>query len=125
MTGQSNAIDVVGRRRFLGTAAASSAFAANMTVLNLLKNPVMADEVKRQGKRVILLWLAGGASQLETWDPKTRPTNGRSLPSDRYKCARHSDFRTAAETGRQYAGYGHYSVVEHQNRGPWDRRSRS
>src|SRR5205085_11576842 len=28
-------------------------------------------------KRVILLWLAGGASQLETWDPKPgRPTGG-------------------------------------------------
>src|SRR4029077_2439882 len=28
-------------------------------------------------KRVMLLWLAGGASQLETWDPKPgRPTGG-------------------------------------------------
>jgi hypothetical protein len=66
------------RRGFLGMAGvASTAFAANMTVLNVLKNPVLAAEVRRQGKRVILLWLAGGASQLETWDPKPgRPTGG-------------------------------------------------
>ncbi|MFP6619105.1 MAG: DUF1501 domain-containing protein, partial [Pirellulaceae bacterium] len=32
---------------------------------------------KKQQKHVILLWLAGGASQLETWDPKPgRPTGG-------------------------------------------------
>ena len=66
------------RRGFLGTAAAASgAFAANMTVLNILKDPLLAEEIKRQEKRVILLWLAGGASQLETWDPKPgRPTGG-------------------------------------------------
>lgn len=69
----------VSRRGFLGAAAAAGAatFAADMTVLDLLKNPVFAGEVKKQQKRVILLWLAGGASQLETWDPKPgRPTGG-------------------------------------------------
>jgi hypothetical protein len=58
-------------------AAGAAAFAADMTVLNILKEPAFAQEVKRQEKRVILLWLAGGASQLETWDPKPgRPTGG-------------------------------------------------
>ncbi|HUG89443.1 MAG TPA: DUF1501 domain-containing protein [Planctomycetaceae bacterium] len=69
----------VSRRGFLGTAAAvgAGAFAADMTVLNLLKDPALAGELKKQQKRVILLWLAGGASQLETWDPKPgRPTGG-------------------------------------------------
>lgn len=34
-------------------------------------------ELTKQHKHVILLWLAGGASQLETWDPKPdRPTGG-------------------------------------------------
>src|SRR6516162_595964 len=66
------------RRGFLGTATAvGGAFAADMTVLNVLKEPLLAEEIKRQEKRVILLWLAGGASQLETWDPKPgRPTGG-------------------------------------------------
>ena len=66
------------RRGFLKTAAGvSNVAAADMSVLNLLKNPAFANELKKRGKSVILLWLAGGASQLETWDPKPgRPTGG-------------------------------------------------
>src|SRR5882672_2867526 len=65
------------RRRFLGTAAAgAAAFAADMTVLDVLKEPALAREIKSQGKRVILLWLAGGSSQLETWDPKPGAATG-------------------------------------------------
>jgi hypothetical protein len=70
------------RRGFLGAAATgTAALAADMTVLDLLKNPALAKEVKRKQKSVILLWLAGGASQLETWDPKPgRPTGGPYRP---------------------------------------------
>src|SRR6476646_5733463 len=65
------------RRRFLGAMAAGAAMAADMTVLDVLKSPVLAGELKAQQKRVILLWLAGGSSQLETWDPKPgAPTGG-------------------------------------------------
>lgn len=65
------------RRQFLSSAAAGTAVAANMGLLDTLKSPCLAGELKRQQKRVILLWLAGGASQLETWDPKPgRPTGG-------------------------------------------------
>lgn len=65
------------RRGFLGASAASAALAADMSGLNVLANPALASELKQQGKRVILLWLAGGASQLETFDPKPgRPTGG-------------------------------------------------
>jgi hypothetical protein len=45
----------------------------------------MAGELKQRQKRVILLWLAGGASQLETFDPKPgRPTGGpyRAIPTN-------------------------------------------
>ena len=69
----------ISRRGFLGTTAGlgAAAFAADMTLLDHLKNPVVAGELKKQQKHVILLWLAGGASQLETWDPKPgRPTGG-------------------------------------------------
>jgi hypothetical protein len=40
--------------------------------------------LKKQRKHVLLLWLAGGASQLETWDPKPgRPTGGpfKAIPT--------------------------------------------
>jgi len=65
------------RRRFLGAlAGGAAAVAADMTVLDLLKSPVLAGELKKQQKRVILLWLAGGSSQLETWDPKPGASTG-------------------------------------------------
>ena len=67
------------RRSFLGGTLASTAVltAADMTVLDALQAPAFAEELKRQDKRVIVFWLAGGASQLETWDPKPgRPTGG-------------------------------------------------
>lgn len=65
------------RRGFLGAAAAgAAAFAADMTQLNVLQHPALAGELKKQQKRCILLWLAGGASQLETWDPKPGAATG-------------------------------------------------
>eukprot|EP00913_Durusdinium_trenchii_P028281 g26509.t1 len=45
--------------------------------VGVLSQPALAKELKKKDKRVILLWLAGGSSQLETWDPKPgRPTGG-------------------------------------------------
>lgn len=74
----------VSRRSFLGAAAGAGALTADMTGLSVLKNPLLASELKSGEKRVILLWLAGGASQLETFDPKPgRPTGGpfRAIPT--------------------------------------------
>ena len=57
----------VGAASLLGTSGAVHAFA---------EKPI-TDALKQSGRRVILLWLAGGPSQLETWDPKPgRPTGG-------------------------------------------------
>jgi uncharacterized protein (DUF1501 family) len=66
------------RRTFLGSAMQGSAtLGAGAWGLNALRQPALAEVLKRREKRVILLWLAGGASQLETWDPKPgRPTGG-------------------------------------------------
>src|SRR3954452_4639420 len=79
-------VHALDRRRFLGTmAAGAAAFAADMTVLDVLKVPALAGALKKQQKHVILLWLAGAASQLETWDPKPgAPTGGpfRSIPTN-------------------------------------------
>src|SRR5436309_15884652 len=69
----------ISRRGFLGTAAAAlgTAAFADMTCLNWLTSSALAGELKKQQKRVILLWLAGGASQMETFDPKPgAPTGG-------------------------------------------------
>ena len=56
-----------------------------MTGLNVLSTPALAGELKKTQKRVILLWLAGGASQLETWDPKPGASTGgpfRAIKTD-------------------------------------------
>jgi hypothetical protein len=39
-------------------------------------NPAVSAELKRQQRQVLLIWLAGGASQLETWDPKPKTDTG-------------------------------------------------
>lgn len=69
----------VSRRGFLSAAALGTAgtFAADMTQMDAWRHSAWAEDVKKKDKRVILLWLAGGASQFETWDPKPgRPTGG-------------------------------------------------
>jgi len=69
---------VIDRRSLLGGMFGGAiAASANLTGLDILQDPVLAETLNRNDKRVILLWLAGGASQLETWDPKPgRPTGG-------------------------------------------------
>lgn len=67
----------ISRRGLLGTAAAvGGAAVADMTVLDVLQSPAMAGELRSKQKSVILLWLAGGASQFETWDPKPGRSTG-------------------------------------------------
>ena len=80
-----SAAHAIDRRLFLGGATAGAAAFADMTGLNVLAAPALAGELKKTQKRVILLWLAGGASQLETWDPKPgAPTGGpfRAIKTD-------------------------------------------
>ena len=73
---------VVSRRGFLGALAATGAAAfADMTAIQALAAPPIADELRRNQKRCILLWLAGGASQLETFDPKPGAVTGGPFES--------------------------------------------
>src|SRR5262245_16829720 len=69
---------VVSRRGFLQTvgAAAGAAGFADMTGIPALGSPSAAGELHQRGKRCIMLWLAGGASQLETFDPKPGAVTG-------------------------------------------------
>lgn len=62
-------------RRTMLKAAGTTALASNMA-LDVLSQPAMAEELSRSGRNVILLWLAGGASQFETWDPKPGQRTG-------------------------------------------------
>lgn len=77
----------VSRRGFLGGSAigVGGALAADMRAVNGLRAEEIAGELRRGEKHVILLWLAGGASQLETWDPKPGVKTGgpfAAIPSN-------------------------------------------
>ncbi len=73
---------VVSRRGFLATATAAGAgLFADMTALQVLGSPAVAEDLRRNQKRCILLWLAGGSSQLETFDPKPGAATGGPFQS--------------------------------------------
>ena len=70
------------RRLFLqGTGCASAA--SLMSFTGLFSVPALAEEVKRQEKRCILLWLCGAPSQFENVGPQdwTSPRAGHSVRS--------------------------------------------
>ncbi|MEO6811644.1 MAG: DUF1501 domain-containing protein, partial [Isosphaeraceae bacterium] len=71
---------VVASRR--GMLKASLAGMAGLTLPDLLRLRAQASHAGRatapRGKSVILLWMAGGPSQIDTWDPKPdRPVENR------------------------------------------------
>ncbi|MFQ5730416.1 MAG: DUF1501 domain-containing protein [Planctomycetaceae bacterium] len=68
------------RRQWLGSVAACG-FASG---LGGLFHPARAEDVRRNDKQVLFIWLDGGMSQLESWDPKPRTQFGgpfRSIPT--------------------------------------------
>ncbi len=62
------------RRGFLHTVSAGAVAAGTLSFRDLMS--VRAEELRRQGRAMILLWMAGGPSQFETFDPKPGTTNG-------------------------------------------------
>jgi len=64
----------VSRRRFLHHVSAGSIAAGTLSFRDLMS--LQADEMRRQNRSMILLWMAGGPSQLETFDPKPGTENG-------------------------------------------------
>src|ERR1051325_10014452 len=63
------------RRAFLGGVAAGSV---------ALASPAVAEQMKEKSKQVLFIWLDGGMSQLESWDPKPNTPFGgpfRAIPT--------------------------------------------
>ena len=63
----------IARRDFLGTMAAG---ACSMAGLNSLVHPATAAQIAAKKKRVLSIFLAGGVSQFESFDPKPGTLNG-------------------------------------------------
>ncbi len=59
----------ISRRQILGGMAAGAATLGTGGLGGLLQ-PAMAETLKKNDKQVLLVWLDGGMSQLESWDPK-------------------------------------------------------
>jgi uncharacterized protein (DUF1501 family) len=69
------------RRQFL---AGSAVGAASMLGFRDMLSPANASQLAKQEKRVLVIFLAGGVSQLETWDPKPGTNTGgpfQSIPT--------------------------------------------
>ncbi|REJ72163.1 MAG: DUF1501 domain-containing protein [Planctomycetota bacterium] len=62
------------RRRFLYSASAGIAAAGALNFRDLMS--LQAADLRREGRAMILLWMAGGPSQFETFDPKPDHENG-------------------------------------------------
>ena len=82
----------------------------------------MAGELKKQQKRVILLWLAGGASQLETWDPKPGAATGGPFRAIQTAVPGVAHLRADAEDGAADEAHLHHPLAEHEERRPRRRR---
>jgi hypothetical protein len=69
------------RRQWLGGAAGAAAGAVG---LGSLLGPTFAADLKKKHKQVLFIWLDGGISQLESWDPKPNTEFGgpfRTIPT--------------------------------------------
>lgn len=70
---------MVGRRSFLRTVSAGAIGLSALSFTDLLT--VHADELRKRRMSCIVLWMQGGPSQLETFDPKPDHPNGAETPT--------------------------------------------
>src|SRR5688572_12278988 len=70
----------VSRRQWLGTMTAGAVGLG----LGGLAQPALAEAMRKKEKQVLFIWLDGGMSQLESWDPKPNTRFGgpfRAIPT--------------------------------------------
>src|SRR3954447_25846710 len=72
-----NGQGVLHRRGFLGGIGLGAAGLATVSFTDLLA--LQAEELRKRQMACILLWMAGGPSQMETFDPKPDHSNGGGL----------------------------------------------
>jgi len=74
---------VIARRQFLGSMAALGAGACT-SGLGVFSAPAIAAQLQSSQKRIVIFNMAGGLSQLESWDPKPGTATGgpfRAIPT--------------------------------------------
>jgi uncharacterized protein (DUF1501 family) len=73
---------LIARRQFLGNMAAGAG--ALVGGLGVLTRPSVAEQLAKNQKRLLIFYMAGGLSQLESWDPKPGTDTGgpfRAIPT--------------------------------------------
>src|SRR4051812_27416772 len=81
MTALNSRPEHLSRRAFLKGALATGGGLAVANWGGLFHTPLAAQQTTRRQKRCILLWMNGGASQIDTFDMKPgRPTGGPFRP---------------------------------------------
>ncbi len=73
----------IARRQFLGTMAVAGAGTVT-SGLGVFSNPVVAQQLRSDQKRIVVFNMHGGLSQLESWDPKPGTATGgpfRAIPT--------------------------------------------
>src|SRR5215208_2002582 len=73
----------IARRQFMGSLAAVGASAC-AGGLGIFSSPAIAAQLKSDQKRIVVFNMAGGLSQLESWDPKPGTATGgpfRAIPT--------------------------------------------
>ena len=73
---------VIARRQFLGQLAGGAGVAVGG--LGVMTRPAVAEKLARDQKRVLVVYMSGGLSQLESWDPKPKTDTGgpfRAIPT--------------------------------------------
>src|SRR4249920_315806 len=71
------------RRSFLGGLVGAGAVASGLGGV-LAASPAVADQLKSKPKHILNIFLHGGVSQLESWDPKPNTDTGgpfRAIPT--------------------------------------------
>ena len=63
---------LMARRQFLGTLTGGAVVGG----LGALAHPVLGEQLQQQDMRVLVVYMAGGLSQLESWDPKPKTDTG-------------------------------------------------
>ncbi len=72
----------IARRQFLGGLAAGAG--AVVGGLGVMARPAVAQQLAKDQKRVIVIFMSGGLSQFESWDPKPKTDTGgpfRAIPT--------------------------------------------
>ena len=72
-----NAERVIGRRDFLGGVSAAALAGGTLNWADVVR--LQASTLRKQGMACILLWMAGGPSQFDTFDPKPEHANGAGV----------------------------------------------